>query len=60
MHFGTDTINNLGLKIWELVPDELKNASSLLVFKNLGLKHGPLVAALVGSVKLMLKILVLF
>ena len=33
MHSGTDT-NNLGLKIWKLVPDKLKNASSLLVFKS--------------------------
>ena len=30
-HFGTDTITNLGPKIWKLVPDEIKNASSLLV-----------------------------
>ena len=33
-HFGTDTITNLGPKIWKLVPDEIKNASSLLVFKS--------------------------
>ena len=24
-HFGTDTITNLGRKIWKLVPDEIKN-----------------------------------
>ena len=58
MHFGTDTINNLGLKIWKLVPDKLKMLHHYWS-SNLGLKHGPLVAALVGSVKLMLKILVL-
>ena len=23
-HFGTDAITNLGPKIWELVPDEIK------------------------------------
>ena len=33
-HFGTNTITNLGPKIWKLVPDETKNASSLLVFKS--------------------------
>ena len=33
-HFGTDTITNLGRKIWKLVPDEIKNASLLLVFKS--------------------------
>ena len=34
VHFGTDTITNLGPKIWKLVPDEIKNVSSLLVFKS--------------------------
>ena len=33
-HFGTDTITNLGPKIWKLVPDKIKNASSLLIFKS--------------------------
>ena len=33
-HFGTDTNTNLGPKIWKLVPDEIKNSSSLLVFKS--------------------------
>ena len=33
-HFGTDTLTNLGPKIWTLVPDEINNASSLLVFKS--------------------------
>ena len=33
-HFGTDTIINLGPKSWKLLPDEIKNASSLLVFKS--------------------------
>ena len=32
-HFGTDTNTNLGSKIWKLVSDEIKNASSLLIFK---------------------------
>ena len=33
-HFGTDTITNLGPKIWKLVPDEIKISSSLSVFKS--------------------------
>ena len=32
--FGTDTIANLGPKLWKLVPDEIKNALSLSVFKS--------------------------
>ena len=32
--FGTDTITNLGPKIWKLAPEEINNASSLLVFKS--------------------------
>ena len=31
-HFGTDTITNLGPKLWKLVPDEIKNASPLSIF----------------------------
>ena len=35
VHFGTETITNLGPKIWrKLVPDEIKNVWSLLVFKS--------------------------
>ena len=33
-HYGTHTITILGLKLWKLVPDEIKNASSLSVFKS--------------------------
>ena len=33
-HFGTDTITNLGLKLWKLSPDEIKNAAVLSVFKS--------------------------
>ena len=33
-HFGNDTITNLEPNIWKLVPDEIKNVSSLLVFKS--------------------------
>ena len=56
-HFGTDTITNLGPKIWKLVPDEIKMLHHYYS-SNLGLKHGPLITALVDSVKLLLKILV--
>ena len=28
-YFGTDTITNLGPKIWKIVPDKIKNALSL-------------------------------
>ena len=31
---GKETVSNLGAKIWPLLPEELKNASSLQVFKN--------------------------
>ena len=30
---GTETISYLGSKIWDQLPDELKNANSLTVFK---------------------------
>ena len=33
-HFETDTITNLGPKIWKLVPDEIKNTSSSSVSKS--------------------------
>ena len=32
--FGKETISNLGAKIWPLLPEELKIASSLQAFKN--------------------------
>ena len=32
--FGKETVSNSGVKIWPLLPEELKNASSLQVFKN--------------------------
>ena len=33
-HFETDTIINLGLKLWKHVPDEIRNASPLSFFKS--------------------------
>ena len=33
-YFGTDTITNLGPKLWKFVPDEIKNSSQLSIFKS--------------------------
>ena len=33
-HYGTESITNQGAKIWELVPQNIKEASSLSSFKN--------------------------
>ena len=32
-HYGIETTSNLGAKTWDLLPEEIKNASSLFVFK---------------------------
>ena len=32
-HFGTDTISSLGPKLWKLIPDKIKHASTLSAFK---------------------------
>ena len=32
--FGKETVSNVGAKIWKLLPDERKNASSMQIFKN--------------------------
>ena len=32
-HFGTGTISSLGPELWELIPDEIKHASTLSAFK---------------------------
>ena len=32
-HFGTDTISSLGPKLWKLIPDKIKQASTLSAFK---------------------------
>ena len=32
--FGTETVSNVGAKIWPLLPDQLKSALSLEVFKS--------------------------
>ena len=32
-HFGTDAISSLGPKLWKIIPDKIKHASTLSVFK---------------------------
>ena len=32
-HFGTDTVSSLGPKLWKLIPDKIKYASTLSAFK---------------------------
>ena len=32
-HYGIETISNLGAKIWDILPEEIKNDSSLSAFK---------------------------
>ena len=34
IYYGTESITNLGTKIWELVPQNIKEATSLSSFKN--------------------------
>ena len=34
VHFGTESISSLAPKIWEIVPNELKHAESLHIFKD--------------------------
>ena len=34
VHYGTESLSFLGLKIWKLVPLEIKNLTSLQIFKN--------------------------
>ena len=32
--YGTHSVSNLGAKIWELLPEEIKNSPTLFIFKN--------------------------
>ena len=32
-HFGTDTLSSLRPKLWKLIPDKIKHATTLSVFK---------------------------
>ena len=45
VHFGTDTITNLGPKLCKFIPDEIKNASPLSGFKS-KIKHALLTTIL--------------
>ena len=58
-YFENDTVTKLGPYLWKLVPDEIK-IHHHYQFSNLELKNGQLIAVLVDSEKLLLKILVLF
>ena len=49
-HHGSKSISNLGPRIWNLVPDRLKEPSSISSFKN-GIKDGSLNSARVGYVR---------
>ena len=33
VNYGSETISFLGPKIWELIPDDIKNSESLNIFK---------------------------
>ena len=35
IQYGTESISNLGVKLWNLLLREIKNSSSLTVFKNM-------------------------
>ena len=32
-HFGTDTVSSFGHKLWKLIPDKIKHASTLSAFQ---------------------------
>ena len=34
VNYGTETISSLGPKIWSIIPNDIKNAPSLNIFKN--------------------------
>ena len=39
--YGIESVSNLGVKLWNLLPREIKNSSSLTVFKNKNRKWTP-------------------
>ena len=41
INYGTETIRTKGPKIWELLPNEIKNSKSLCEFKNKVIKWKP-------------------
>ena len=34
MQYGIESVSNLGAKLWNPLPGEIKNSSSLTIFKN--------------------------
>ena len=57
-NFGTHTISSLGLKLWKLIPNKVKHASTLSDFKA-KLNLGPSITAHLDYAKCLLRILVL-
>ena len=57
-HFGTDTISSLGPKLWKLIPDKIKHASTLSSFKA-RIKSWTIATAQVDYAKYLLRTLVL-
>ena len=55
-HFGTDTISSFGPKLWKLIPDKIKYASTLSVLKP-RLNLGPSTTAHVDYANYLLRIL---
>ena len=58
VHFGTDTIPSLGPKLWKLIPDKIKHASTLSAFK-IKIKFWTINKCLCGQCKTFDRILVL-
>ena len=57
---GTESVSFLGPILWDLVPNELKDIGNLAVFKKKQSKSGHLRNTLVGLVKFILAMSVLF
>ena len=60
LYNGTESVSLLGPIIWDLVPNELKDIGNLAVFKKKQSKSGQLRNTLVGFVKFILAMSVLF
>ena len=54
VYHGTESISYLGPKIWNILPEKLKNIDNLEHFKK-AIKHGNLIIAHAGCVKFTLK-----
>ena len=60
VHHGSESICFLGPKIWNILPDRLKNANSIGAFKMQIKKNGSQKIVYVGFARFMFKMLVLF